>query len=282
MEIDKPNSGDNAQVRNIGVFFDSSLPGVSIRTIKITMPTFAVNVNQRPYFSPAPIGSNAPALSTAMVGPDTLNRFNLAGFDYRGLDIDPNAMSGNWYCDPAAPPFTLMGMNTNPDGDICFEMDDLVSTFTDRYRSLIIHFTDGAFTSTQNPLTTDFFRFGVSINNLDPPALPGGTSNDGDAWHLAPVGVEITFYDSGSMTSTIASGVFVDDLDPNNGRSILNITTSVGVLPAVRAQATVPVQTFCSSLFGVTFFNVSAKSTAYYDFTSGRVALVSVQNYICP
>lgn len=56
---------------------------------------------------------------------------------------------------------------------------------------------------------------------------------------------------------------------------------AIGVLPAVRAQATVPVEGFCSTLFGFTFLNVSAKSTAYYDILTGEVALVTIETYIC-
>lgn len=46
--------------------------------------------------------------------------------------------------------------------------------------------------------------------------------------------------------------------------------------PAVRTQVTIPVQGFCSTLFGFTFLNVSASSIAYVDTVSGRPALVSV------
>lgn len=55
----------------------------------------------------------------------------------------------------------------------------------------------------------------------------------------------------------------------------------VGVLPAVRAQATVEVEGFCSTLFGFSLFDVSAKSTAYYDLITGEVALVTIETYIC-
>ncbi|WP_298865393.1 hypothetical protein [uncultured Gimesia sp.] len=52
--------------------------------------------------------------------------------------------------------------------------------------------------------------------------------------------------------------------------------------PAVVAQATVPVQGFCSSLFGVTFFNISSQSTAYYNCGTGRASLVSATVPVCP
>ncbi|QDT98826.1 TadE/TadG family type IV pilus assembly protein [Gimesia aquarii] len=46
--------------------------------------------------------------------------------------------------------------------------------------------------------------------------------------------------------------------------------------PAVRAQITVPVQGFCSTLFGFSFLNVSASSIAYVNTVNGQPALVSV------
>lgn len=278
MEIVKNNSGNGVGVRDIGVFFDDGGANLSIRTIEFTIPLLGNSISQQPYFN-ATLGSE-PALSTAFEGPDALNRNNPTGFDYRGLDIDPNLISGNWYCDPTAPPFTLMGMNTNPDGDICFEMDNQVPFGTNRYRTLIVHFTDGAFVSTMDPATTDFFRFGVSMNQLNNPPLPGG-NNDGESWHLAPVTVSVTFYNNLSMTTSTATTAFVDDGNPANGRSIATLS-SIGGIPAVRAQATVPVQGFCSSMFGISFLDVTAKSTAYFDSATGRPALVHVENEICP
>tara|TARA_R110002111_G_scaffold185031_3_gene250931 strand:- start:55932 stop:56516 length:585 start_codon:yes stop_codon:yes gene_type:complete len=57
---------------------------------------------------------------------------------------------------------------------------------------------------------------------------------------------------------------------------------SLNVIPAVRAQATVPVEGFCSTMFGFTFLNVSASSTAFYDPVTGEVALVTINTYNCP
>jgi len=53
-------------------------------------------------------------------------------------------------------------------------------------------------------------------------------------------------------------------------------------IPAVRAQVTVPVQGFCTAMFGVTPFYVSAKSTAYYDTVSGQPALVRISTFNGP
>lgn len=58
--------------------------------------------------------------------------------------------------------------------------------------------------------------------------------------------------------------------------------TLPGGIPAVRAQATVPVQGFCSTLFGFSFLNVSASSTAYFENGTGRVALARISTFICP
>ncbi|QDU11468.1 TadE/TadG family type IV pilus assembly protein [Gimesia aquarii] len=58
--------------------------------------------------------------------------------------------------------------------------------------------------------------------------------------------------------------------------------TLPGGIPAVRAQATVPVQGFCSTLFGFSFLNVSASSTAYFNTATGRVALVRITTFVCP
>lgn len=56
---------------------------------------------------------------------------------------------------------------------------------------------------------------------------------------------------------------------------------AVGVTPAVRAQATIEVQGFCSSMFGISLFDISAKSTAYYDLTTGNVGLVDIDTFNC-
>ena len=292
MEIVKPTAGNAVNPRNIGIFFDdsNSNPNLCIRQVKFTIPVLGNSLSQQPYFD----ADTLPALSIAPVPSDSLNRFNTDPTvppdppntnDFRGLDVDPAAVApNNWYCDLTAPPFTLMGTNTNPNGDICIEMEDQVpfAATDNRFRTIIINFSDGAFTSTDDPNTTDFFRFGPSINQLNSPALqPPGSQNDGEAWNLAPVGVEVTFYNTSTMTTSTATTTFVDDGDPNNYRSIATLTFSGGI-PAVRAQATVAVPTFCSSLFGVNFFNISARSTAFYDTSTGQAALIHIENYICP
>lgn len=288
IEIVKPDAGNDVNVRDIGVFFDDGPATLSIRSIAFTIPILGNNLPQQPYFD----SDKEPELSTAVVGADILNRFNATGLDYRGIDPDFNVMRGDWYCQD--PPFTpLSGMNTNPDGDVCFEMDDNVpakimgSTVTNRYRTLIVNFTDGAFTSTGDPLMTDFFRFGMSINQMNPPALaPPMSQNNGEAWHIAPMAVSVTFYNSATMMTQTASTVFVDDGDPDNDRSIANLSGSGGGQPAVRAQATVAVPSLCCSFCGINFgpYSITAKATAMYDCGTGRMKLIRVepQNFFCP
>jgi hypothetical protein len=50
---------------------------------------------------------------------------------------------------------------------------------------------------------------------------------------------------------------------------------------AVRAQACVPVDIYCSSLFGGPFC-VMTKATAQYDGATGESRLIRVETYICP
>ena len=57
-----------------------------------------------------------------------------------------------------------------------------------------------------------------------------------------------------------------------------------GGLPAVRAQAIVPVQSLFCRLCGIDFgpFRVRAKTTAVYDCATGRSRLIRVDRFICP
>lgn len=56
---------------------------------------------------------------------------------------------------------------------------------------------------------------------------------------------------------------------------------STGNLLAVRVQATVPLNGFCTAMFGASFFDVSASSIAYYDTLEGKPRLVSISAYTC-
>lgn len=90
-------------------------------------------------------------------------------------------------------------------------------------------------------------------------------------------------YDPGNSPNenSLCSGNLVfGNLTSSGSDYDFNAGTSGGLL-AVRAQATIPLYGFCNSLFGVTFLNVSASSTAFYDTGSGRPRLVRVTSYSC-
>ena len=283
IEIYKPEAGagdpTEANARTLGIFFDEGPASFSIRSVSFTLPAL-VPLVQRPYFD----GSKDVLVSIdAGVTANEQNRFNPdPPRDVRGIDPDPISTGPNsWICTSPPPPVT------NPNGDICFGLSDEITCgpCSDRYRTLTINFKDGAFTSTNDPNTTDFVRFGASINQMNPPALPPGTKNDGEAWHIGPVSVTVTFYDSDSGTTRTVSGVFVDDGDPNNGRAIATLGGAGGEgRPAVVAQAVVPVPNLLSNLFciGCGPHWVSAKVIAEYDCETGDTRLVRVDRLICP
>lgn len=56
---------------------------------------------------------------------------------------------------------------------------------------------------------------------------------------------------------------------------------ATGGLLAVRTQASAPVKGFWTDLFGVTLFNVSGSSIAYFDTGDNRPRLVHVTSYTC-
>lgn len=251
--INKPFAGvgnptnESATADMIEVVFDDGDPGLTIESIAFTLPTSTANDNQRPFFD----ASKDPQVSQVLT-------------DYNGLNVAPDG--GDWNC-------------PNTVGDICFVFEDQIAALADRYQTVRLNFDPGSFTSTGVPATTDFFHFGVSTNALNPPAFPG--QNDGDAWGDDGVIATVTFYNTISMTTSTASAVFVNT-GGVDGISQATFSGAGGGYPAVLAQATVPVQGYCSSLFGVSFFNVSASSVAYYDCATNRSALVNVTNFIFP
>jgi hypothetical protein len=282
IDITKADAGSGAansetNERTWGIFFDDGPENLSIRSVSFTLPMLGNSLPQRPYFdTDKPI-----VVSVGDVPADALNRYNPGPQpkDVRGLDPDPVTAPSNWLC-PGSPP-------ANPNGDICFTFSNQIicgPCGSNRYRTLTIHFADGAFTSTGDPETTDFVRFGASINNLNPPALPPGTKNDGEAWHKAPVSVSVVFYNSTTETAQAAHTVFVDDEDPDNGRAVAMISGVGGGAPAVRAQAVVPVQSVFGRFCGIEFgpYCVYADTTAVYDCETGRVRLIRVDRFICP
>jgi hypothetical protein len=278
IDITKTDAGSDTDPRFFGIFYDEGPAYLSIQSVSFTIPVLTNARKQQPFFD-----SNKPILvSNGTVGADALNRFNPDSEpkDVRGLDPDPVSGLDNWIC---------VGVpGSNPNGDICFTVSDQIlcgSCGTNRFRTLTINFANGAFTSTNDPTNTDFVRYGASINQLNPPALPPGTQNNGESFHIAPVGVTVVFFDSDANTTRTASTVFVDDGDPANGRSIATIgSAGGGGALAVRAQAIVSIPSIWSRLLALCSrpLCVSACATAAYDCSTGRVELIRVDRFICP
>ncbi len=272
MHIEKEDSGADVDPRAFGVFFDSGPPNLSIRSISMTVPE---DLHPYAYFD----STKPPVVSIEDVGADELNRYNpVVPNDVRGLNPAPTV--------PQSPLQNSLWTCPNPNGDICFEFEDPIEP--SRFRTVTIHFADGSFTSTDDPETTDFVRFGVSFNRLKP-TPPKGDNNDGDAFGRLHVPVEVTFYNSTTHATVTASGVFVDvdengDGDFDDGRSEVWIFGPGAGQPAVRAQAIVPVRSLFCRFCGIDFgpYYVSVKTTAMYDCATGRPRLIWVDRFICP
>lgn len=100
-----------------------------------------------------------------------------------------------------------------------------------------------------------------------------------------PVSSLTTNYAPGNTPyqNSLCSGNFVFGKLTTSGPNY-HFTTATGGgvgLLAVRAQATMPLYGFCSAMFGVSFFNVSASSIAYFDTVNGEPRLVQVSSYSC-
>lgn len=183
------------------------------------------------------------------------------GGSFSGLDVDPSGGGPVWNC-------------PNGNGDICFTFEDLLAA--NQYKTVRINFDGNSFTE------TDFLHFGVSTNQLGPSGYPAPyPGSNGDAWGEYGVTAEVTFRDTNTNTTSTGSAVFVNVAAASTSEATLT-GGGGGGFPAVIAQVTVPTQGFCSALFGVSIFNVSSQSIAYYDCGSGRASLVSVDNIIPP
>ena len=271
-QIDKNLAGNGVTADEILVRYDAAPATLEVRTIKFTIPVFgSASKSQHPFFDS-----------------DKNPEVSIVGGDSQGIDVDPRgaaslpaSIANTWWCSPH--PFTGGGFS-NPDGDICFEMENQIppggSVGTNRYRTVIIELRPGSFTSTNNIATTDFFKFGVSTNQLNPPVLPG--SNDGEAWRKTPISVEVTFYDTATMMTQTATTNFVDDGNTTNGIAEATISGANGGSLAVFAQATVSVPTICGSAVGIGAFNVSASTYAQYDCSAGEPSLILVDQMIGP
>lgn len=163
----------------------------------------------------------------------------------------------------------------------------------------------------------DRIRFGARVNNLS----SGSGNNDGDGVGLERVQVTVTFAIFGTDQSPSSVGYFRDsefagcstpnresppaDIDPciagnvpyvlpqgdsnaknNDQQSYVIIGGAGGNTLAVRAQASVPVNSICGTLLGVAMpvFRVSATATARDDCTAAGASLIRVrpENFICP
>lgn len=273
---DCSSSCDHA--RRFGIFFDEGPPELSIRSVSFTIPVLGNSLPQQPYFdSSKPIG-----VSIGAEPADFLNRSNPGAQpkDVRGLNwapstVDTTCPARQWTC-------------PNPYGDICFTLANQVvcgPCGSNRFRTLTIHFTDGTFTSTNDPNTTDFVRFEATYCALNPPALDPPAQNDGDAFWMAPVRVTVVFYNSLTNQTITSHTVFRDNGNPSDGYAYAVVGGgSGGFTPAVRAQAIVPVRSLAQSVFGRCFesLNVLVKTTAAYDCATGKSRLIRVERFICP
>lgn len=314
LDIFKTDGGNSTDPRMIGIFFDDGQAAVSIQSVSLQLPTLftnggnPVNSQSQPYWDALKLPSVS--IREDNIDPDELNRFNtdpdpnndiLEPYDVRGVDwrpIDPSPgeitvdnqqqvqSSAVWTNYPNA-------TTGNPHGDIWFTFSgEIVSkqgnVLDDRWRTLTINFTPGVFTSTGDPHTTDFVRFGGAFNNMQPDT-PQGDNNDGDAFGILGVRLLITFHDSSDGTTSQAGGRFFNvdrdgDGQFDDGWSEANILGTGGGLPAVRAQAIHPVRNPISRLCGRPFgrYFVPVKTTAVYDCALGRSRLIRIDKFICP
>ncbi|QDT89940.1 hypothetical protein [Gimesia algae] len=90
-------------------------------------------------------------------------------------------------------------------------------------------------------------------------------------------------YDSGNSPNeneTCAGNIILGNLTSSGSVYEFNAGTT-GNLLAVRVQATIPLNGFCTAMFGATLFDVSASSTAYFDSLDGKPKLVRISAYTC-
>ncbi|MFK7776666.1 MAG: hypothetical protein QM501_00925 [Gimesia sp.] len=241
---DNDNSG-TVTPGSIRLSFDSGT-NLAIDSVAFTLPTKTMGpANAFAYFD----ATSAPQVDTT-------------GGTFNGLDVDPTSSTPDiWNC-------------SNLNGDICFTFSNQLAP--NRFQTVQIDFDGNSFTE------FDFFHFGVSTNNLGPSGYPAPAPGSvGNAWGQYGVIAEVTFRNTISNVTSTASAVFVNVPAANTSEATLT-GGGGGGFPAVIAQGTVPTQGFCSTLFGVSIFNVTSKSIAYYDCGTGRAALVSVDNIIFP
>ncbi|MHC4398659.1 MAG: TadE/TadG family type IV pilus assembly protein [Planctomycetota bacterium] len=272
INVEKEDSGADVDPRAFGIFFDGGPPNLSIVAVSFMMPT---DLHPFAYFD----STKPPVVSIEPVGPDELNRYNPdPPNDVRGLDPTPTVLQ--------SPPQNSLWHCPNEEGDVCFEFENPLGA--SEFQTMTIRFAPGTFTSTNDPDTTDFLRFGVSFNRLKP-RPPRGDNNDGDAFGRLNVEVAVTFFNHTTLEHQTVWGHFVDvdedgDGDFDDGRSEALILGLGRGLPAVRAQAEVCVPSLCGKICGLDFgsYSVSATATAVYSCATRRPRLIRVDRSICP
>lgn len=187
---------------------------ISIQQVKISIP------------ATPPSGGNTPASQFPYIDSDTdiLISQTLTTL----LDTDPTTTGPNsWAC-------------PNPNGDVCTQFaDQVISGSSDnRWRTAVVNITPGKLSgSLDDPTANGELRFGFALQQLNPPYLPPGEQNDGDAYGLGGIDVSITLYNSQTMTTEVVSGKFVDDGIDNDASEVTLFGTPLVVpVPIVLGQ----------------------------------------------
>lgn len=253
--IDKTDAGSSPTAHDILVEFITE-PGtpvnLEIQSIDFTMPTASATPQdpQNAYFDGSALVYTDPFYPAASTDPA-----------YNG--VDPTATN--------APTTPFVWNCPNNNGDICFTFsDNNVDGDAGHY---------GTFTANFKPTSMtqgDFFRFGVGYHKLGPPGY-GQPNNTGDSWGVHGVKVKVTFLLNGNTSE--AEGTFYDVGTDSDGVSEVDLNGSGGGYPAVVARASTGAQGFCSQMLGVSLFQVSATSVAYFNCTNSRTRLVNIENF---
>jgi Flp pilus assembly protein TadG len=244
--LTKDNSGTSAESSDFLVEFNTNplTPvDLEIKSISFTLPTAETPPDPDNAFF------DGSALVNTDIGPPPT--FN---------GVDPTATN--------APTTPFVWNCPNNNGDICFTFSgNNVDGTSGHYGTVTINFNSGSMKQ------GDFFHFGVGFTGLKPPAYTG--QNDGDNWGSYSVPVVVTFLLNGVETDVPTNFVGTS----TKGVSIADLSGSGGGYPAVVARASTGAQGFCSQMLGISLFQVSATSVAFYNCTTGRSALVKIDNF---
>ncbi len=240
------------------------------------------------------VGNTIPAVGTVIQTNDVYGGLDDPGTPGLDESIDPDPQSnGTWDC-LVDPPNPANWPGTGNDrGDICFGFSDPVvcGPCSGRFRTVTIYFRDGVFNPPDPPLPgpplqgpVEFVRFAVSMNQFNPPALPG-EQNDGNAF-ANHVTARITFVDNANPPNEfVCTARFVNG-GTDRSIAVCDGGSGGGNPPAVRAQATVEVESLFCELCGIPLgpFFITAKETAYYDCALACPRLIRIEpaNFFCP